>query len=84
MKRQADGELCFWRPDGRLLPDVPPPAVVPTDSVAELRAQHDAQGLHIHTRTSTPGWLGERLNVGYAIDVLHPLATGESDRLAAG
>ena len=76
MKRQADGELCFWRPDGRLLPDVPPPAVVPTDSVAELRAQHDAQGLHIHTRTSTPGWLGERLNVGYAIDVLHPLAAG--------
>ena len=84
MKRQADGELCFWRPDGRLLPDVPPPAVVPTDSVAELRAQHDAQGLHIHTRTAMPTWLGECLNVGYAIDVLHPLATGESDRLAAG
>jgi len=21
-----------------------------------------------------PGWLGERLDVGYAIDVLHPLA----------
>jgi len=21
-----------------------------------------------------PGWLGERLNVGWAIDVLHPLA----------
>src|SRR5438552_3116791 len=84
MKRQADGELCCWRPDGRLLPDVPPPAVVPTDSVAELRAQHDAQGLHIHTRTAMPSWLGERLNVGYAIDVLHPLATGESDRLAAG
>jgi len=76
MKRQADGELCFWRPDGRLLPEVPPPAVVPTDPVAELRAQHDAQGLHMHARTSTPGWLGERLNVAYAIDVLHPLATG--------
>jgi len=22
-----------------------------------------------------PGWLGERLDVGWAIDVLHPLAT---------
>jgi len=22
----------------------------------------------------TPGWLGERLDVGWAIDVLHPLA----------
>jgi hypothetical protein len=25
-------------------------------------------------RTATPGWQGERLDVGYAIDVLHPLA----------
>jgi len=31
-----------------------------------------------------PSWLGERLSVGYAIDVLHPLATGEGDGLAAG
>jgi hypothetical protein len=76
MERQADGELCFRRPDGRLLPRVPPPAAVPTNSVAGLRAQHDAQGLHMHARTSMPGWLGERLNVAYAIDVLHPLATG--------
>ena len=28
----------------------------------------------MHAHTATPGWLGERLNVGYAIDVLHPLA----------
>src|SRR5882762_10431633 len=27
-----------------------------------------------HMRTSMPGWLGERLDVGYAIGVLHPLA----------
>jgi hypothetical protein len=60
MERQPDGQLRFWRPDGRLLPDVPSPAVVPADPV-------DA-------RTSVPGWLGERLDVGYAIDVLHPLA----------
>jgi len=26
--------------------------------------------------TSMPRWQGERLNVGYAIDVLHPLASG--------
>jgi hypothetical protein len=25
-------------------------------------------------RTATPGWQGERLDVGYAIDVLHPVA----------
>ena len=33
-----------------------------------------AQGLRLHAQTATPGWLGERLDVGYAIDVLHPLA----------
>ena len=35
------------------------------------RAVHE-EGLH--ARTATPGWLGERLNVVWAIDVLHPLA----------
>jgi len=39
-----------------------------------LRARHDECGLNIHARTAMPGWLGERLDVGWAIDVLHPLA----------
>ena len=73
--REPDGALCFRRPDGRLLPEVPPPAAVPADPVQALRAQHDAQGLRLHARTTCPGWLGERLDVGWAIDVLHPLAT---------
>jgi 5-methylcytosine-specific restriction endonuclease McrA len=72
--RQPDGELRFRRPDGRLLPEVPPPAAIPADPVQALRAQHEAQGLRIHPRTATPGWLGEPLNVGWAIDVMHPLA----------
>jgi len=29
------------------------------------------------TRTAMPGWQGERLDVGYAISVLHPLAAPE-------
>jgi hypothetical protein len=29
------------------------------------------------------GWLGERLDVGYAIDVLHPLAAGPAPGLGA-
>ena len=33
------------------------------------------QGLRVHARTTCPGWLGERLDVGWAIGVLHPLAT---------
>jgi hypothetical protein len=73
--RQPDGALQFRRPDGRLLPDVPPPVAVPADPVQALRTRHDAQGLHLHARTALPSWLGERLDVGWAIDVLHPLAT---------
>jgi 5-methylcytosine-specific restriction endonuclease McrA len=74
VERQADGELRFRRPDGRPLPDTPPPAPVPADPVDALRAGNDGHGLHIDARTAMPGWLGERLDVGYAIDVLHPLA----------
>ena len=72
--RLADGALQFRRPDGRPLPEVPPPAVVPVDPVQALRAQHDAQGLRLHARTACPSWLGERLDLGWAIAVLHPLA----------
>ncbi len=74
LDRQPNGELRFRRPDGRPLPEVPPPREVRGDPVKILRAQHDAEGLVLNARTTTPGWLGERLNVGWAIDVLHPLA----------
>jgi 5-methylcytosine-specific restriction endonuclease McrA len=71
--RGPDGTLRFRRPDGRPLPEVPPPAAVPGDPVRVLRACHDSIGLHVDARTARPGWLGERLNVAWAIDVLHPL-----------
>ena len=72
---EPDGTLRFRRPDGRLLPDVPPPVALPADPVQALRARHDTQGLRLHARTACPQWLGERLDLGWAIDVLHPLAT---------
>ena len=75
IERQNDGALRFQRPDGGLLPEVPPPVSVPADPVHALRRQHEAQGLRLHARTTIPNWLGERLDVGYAIDVLHPLAS---------
>jgi len=77
--RQPDGALRFRRPDGRLIPEVLPPPAVPADPVEALRAQHDAQGLRLHARTACPSWLGERLDVTYAIDVLHPLANRLAD-----
>ena len=76
VERGLDGTLRFRRPDGQSLPEVPPSAAVPTDPVGALRARHDVLGLRLHARTACPGWLGERLDVGYAIDVLHPLAAG--------
>ena len=72
--REPDGALQFRRPDGRLLPEVPPPAAVPAKPVEALRTSHEVQGLHVDARTGCARWLGERLNVGWAIDVLPPRA----------
>jgi hypothetical protein len=76
VERLDDGELCFRRPDGRVVPDVPPPSPTPSDPVADLRERHAADGVTVDARTATPAWFGEHLDVGWAIDVLHPLATG--------
>jgi hypothetical protein len=76
VERQPDGALRFRRPDGRPLPEVPPPVGVSTDPIQSLRTRNVARGLRLHARTACPGWLGERFDVGWAIDVLHPRAVG--------
>ncbi len=76
VSRGPDGTLEFRRPDGRALPDVPAASPVPTDPIRTLHAQHAALGLQLHARTTCPAWLGERLDVGWALDVLHPRAVG--------
>jgi len=78
VERQPDGTLRFRRPDSRVLPDVPPPPSIPIDAVQELQNRNDAAGLQINANTTRSGWLGERLDVGYAIDVLHPRALAQS------
>jgi 5-methylcytosine-specific restriction endonuclease McrA len=80
-ERLADGTLRFTRPDGRPLPDVPTPPAVPTDPVQVLRARHESAGLRLHARTACPRWRGERLDVVYAIDVLHLRAIGEPNMM---
>jgi hypothetical protein len=72
--REPDGTLRFRRPDGRPLPEVPEAPRRDGDSVGQLRARHSAQGLQLGPRTACPGWLGERLDLGWAIGVLHPRA----------
>jgi 5-methylcytosine-specific restriction endonuclease McrA len=74
VERMPDGALQFRRPNGWLVPEVPAPPVVPADPVEALRARHAADGLRLHARTGLPHWLGERLDVGWALGVLHPSA----------
>jgi Domain of unknown function (DUF222)/HNH endonuclease len=71
---QTSGQLVFRRPDGRPLPDVPAPAAVPANPADTLQAQNNEAGVQINARTSMPGWQGERLDMGWAISVLHPRA----------
>ena len=70
----ADGAFQFTWPDGRSLPDVPPAPVVPADPAGSLERRHAADGLGLHARTACPTWTGERLDVGWALNVLHPVA----------
>ncbi len=74
VERLASGELTFRWPNGRPLSEVPATPPVAADPIDDLQAQNGALGLRIDARTSMPAWAGERLDLGYAIDVLHPLA----------
>jgi hypothetical protein len=73
VERLPDGQLQFRRPTGWVIPDVPLPPHLPDDP-AGARARNAGSGLDLHARTAMPGWRGEHLDVGYAIDVLHPRA----------
>jgi len=64
----------FRRPDGRNIPDVPDWPALSCDSMALLRDANIALGVQAGSDSLTPDWRGEHLDVGYAIDVLHPLA----------
>jgi len=74
VERCENGELQFRSPHGWVLPSVPPPPTPPDDAEAKVRAWNTASGITIHPHTATPWWNGERLNLGWAIDVLHPRA----------
>jgi hypothetical protein len=69
-------------PNGWPIPAVPPaPAVLP-DPIGALHWNHRARGLTIGPETSMPSWLGERLDLGWAISVLHPAANPPAARPA--
>ena len=72
--RNSDGTLRFSTPGGWAIPDVPAPPRVPREPMEALVATNRAHGLVIDARTGLPDWCGERLDLGWATDVLHPAA----------
>jgi len=70
--RRPDGAIEFSLPDGRPLPATPAPAATADDPEASVRAQNEMRGVQIHPRTAMPSWPGDRLDLGYAVDVLRP------------
>jgi hypothetical protein len=64
-------------PAGRLgAPGRPATATMCERSCGGHPGANEVHGLKLHPNTGRPGWFGERLDLGYAIDVLHPLANG--------
>ena len=74
VQRRANGELQFRWPQGTVLPHVPPPSETRSDAAAEVRARNTAAGISVHAHAAPPGWDGKPLDLGWAIDVLHPRA----------
>jgi hypothetical protein len=81
--RDADGTLHFSTPQGWPIPEVPAPPAMPGDPVQALVATNRARGLAIDARTACPSWTGERLDLGWTIDVLHPACNPTAPRPAS-
>jgi len=84
VERDTDGTLHFRAPGGRPIPEVPASPAVPLDPTWALLTANRARGLAIDARTGCPSWGGERLDLGWAIDVLHPAANPPASRPASG
>ena len=74
VERMPDERLRFRRPDGREVPEVPMPGAVPADPAESIRRDNIAREMQIGPTTGLPSWLGERLDLVHAMDVLHPRA----------
>ena len=64
----GDAEFCW--PNGRPFPAVPPPPRWSGPPLAPTDARLAASAIVIDADTATPDWHGERLDAGFAIDVM--------------
>src|SRR5262249_23178049 len=83
VERDADGALHFRTPRGRRIPEVPVTPAVPPDPTWALITANRACGLAIGAWAAFPSWGGERLDLAWAIDVLHPAANPSAPRPAS-
>jgi hypothetical protein len=66
----TEGALTFLRPDGRPLPEAPPPPALPEDTVAMLRDTSPS----MHGWTAAPlAWPGHRLDMDQTLRAFRPL-----------
>ena len=74
IQRNEDGVLAFYRPNGWPIPEAPHTSWFRADPMEALREDNIALGLRAGAHTLDSEWLGGQLDVGWAIDVLHPQA----------
>jgi len=67
-----DGVARFTDPDGRPLLAAPPAPQWTGPALASTDTHLQADGIEIGPGTATPDWHGERLDLPWAIAVLHP------------
>ena len=77
----GDGAIAFLRPDGRLLPEAPAAPDWDGNALAPVDRRLAEAGIGIDADTA-PRWRGERLDVGWAIDVLWRPRAGAPPRPA--
>jgi len=70
-------EVLFRRPDGRPVPVVPMPPAVPEDPLGAIMETNRAAGIDPGPWTPTPGWFGEPMDYGLAIDTIRGGPRGE-------
>ncbi len=75
----AQGDVRFFQPDGRPLPEAPAPPDWTGRPLAPVRARLEREGIDIDPDTLTPDWRGEHLDLDWVIHQLwRPRPTAEA------
>jgi hypothetical protein len=72
MELAPSGEARFYRPDGRLLPQVPALPVVAGEPDTALVARLTSQGVAVDAGETLPAWWGGPVDYAWEIDWLRP------------